>query len=886
MKRSIILTILLCLTVTLLVSACAGKKSPEPDSSPSASTSDVLANTTEPPSGTQEPGNTETNAPSGGTASSPTASSTGTVKPGEDTAAPETEDPDKTAEATGSAGTAGQTSSSTNTSAGNTSAATPTPTPDVEGPLSAAHVKFSDKAASGIFTGPNATKYEVLKDAKDGWVAKISTTGASNDPYISFNYNAFIQKYKLTAVNAQDYPYVLFRVKVENCSNSTFELFYTTSGSPGISGTNSVFTIFDNASSGWQYIIFDCTRSANWKTAVRTFRLDYMQTSAAAGETMYISDVIFAKSLAEAREIAGYSSTGTSGVTDAEQKKANDLLAKAKEVAPSVSNTKVNAANEDSSINLWFDHTYTKTAAETTKSTGMYTYQMRLAKNEIEACQFLLSSTSNKTGLTAQLSDFKDSKGNTLRAEIFYGYYFSNVQGKTIADPIPPLTGSFDLTANKSKIFLIKVYSTASTPAGQYSATLTIKNSAGQEVKKANVYAYVWDFTLPDETSCKTLSDLSWHNIYANYGSALDSKYFDGDDGVLYAKYYEYLLENRINAYTLPYNSNDLFSDSRVVKYLNNPRVRAFALGWHKDARPLTDWRTAASYNYLKQNAEWLKKAYYYVVDEPVYSRTEASQQLLDDVIAAGKLLKENFPGYKLIVPMHLNSALKTDGSLDYFEYVKDYVNTWCPHTFFFNSFEEYRANPLLTYRATTMIESKLGTFADRMAKEQKGGDEVWWYVTRFPSSPEITLTMETQAVKYRILFWQQKLYNVDGFLYYLSNDWYGVQDGDPKWNYGWNAKHETKTGGIDPYDVYGNGVLIYSGAVIGIEEPVGSLRLECVRDGIEDFEYLTMLDKLYGEGTADLVIRQLTTSLGEYKADEEFFTKLRIQVGNLIAAK
>ena len=68
--------------------------------------------------------------------------------------------------------------------------------------------------------------------------------------------------------------------------------------------------------------------------------------------------------------------------------------------------------------------------------------------------------------------------------------------------------------------------------------------------------------------------------------------------------------------------------------------------------------------------------------------------------------------------------------------------------------------------------------------------------------------------------------------------------------------------------------------------ERVGCLRLESVRDGAEDYDYFTILDQLYGEGTSDLIIKQLTTSLGNYKTDNELFNELRIAVGNLIAAK
>ena len=51
-------------------------------------------------------------------------------------------------------------------------------------------------------------------------------------------------------------------------------------------------------------------------------------------------------------------------------------------------------------------------------------------------------------------------------------------------------------------------------------------------------------------------------------------------------------------------------------------------------------------------------------------------------------------------------------------------------------------------YLKMTQFEKKLGTFIDRMAAEQAGGDEVWWYVTRFPHHPEITLSIDDQEIE------------------------------------------------------------------------------------------------------------------------------------------
>ena len=44
--------------------------------------------------------------------------------------------------------------------------------------------------------------------------------------------------------------------------------------------------------------------------------------------------------------------------------------------------------------------------------------------------------------------------------------------------PIPKLEKTFDLTANQSKAFVIRVKTVAETPAGLYKATVNLKDSA------------------------------------------------------------------------------------------------------------------------------------------------------------------------------------------------------------------------------------------------------------------------------------------------------------------------------------------------------------------------------------------------------------------------
>ncbi|MBP5665655.1 MAG: DUF4091 domain-containing protein [Clostridia bacterium] len=568
----------------------------------------------------------------------------------------------------------------------------------------------------------------------------------------------------------------------------------------------------------------------------------------------------------------------------ADAKKAKKLIDTALKSSPvaDFDNSAVAAKDDDPDITVWFNHSYVNTPAEDTKPTGFASYRILLAGNEIEGCHFMVASKTGKSGVSLSVSEFRDAAGNTLPHEVCYGWYFDDVDGKTVADPIPVLEHEFDLKAGMSQMFVIKVKSAQDQPSGMYSAVVTLTDNAGRELKKANVFAYVWDFSLPVASSCKTLSDLNeWAVIV---GANRESTTADGLEDDLYALYYEYLLENKINCYTLPYAKRGQFWDDRVDKYLDDPRCTCFTLFWKiacKNSSEIPDYLKAA-YDRLSAKPGRLEKAYFYpdACDEPLDIST------LDLVKYYNAEYTKVFGAHKLLIPVHYDTLI--DQSTDFFKYLENDVTAWCPKTYFFNTSADKKADPALyTDFYDKSMEEALGVFKDRMAAEQEGGDEVWWYVTRYPHDPEITLSINDEAIKHRILFWQQKLYNVDGFLYYMVNDWEDSKN--------WTKKYEQYASGT-LVNTYGNGVLIYPGGALpeyvekygsdGYPGPIGSLRLEDVRDGIEDYDYFTLLDSLYGEGTSTLIIKQVTQSLGEYSTDTELFAKMRLVLGNLIAAK
>ena len=110
-----------------------------------------------------------------------------------------------------------------------------------------------------------------------------------------------------------------------------------------------------------------------------------------------------------------------------------------------------------------------------------------------------------------------------------------------------------------------------------------------------------------------------------------------------------------------------------------------------------------------------------------------------------------------------------------------------------------------------------------------------------------------------RILFWQQYDNGVEGYLTNFVNFWIV---GDPYSNCLTNAAASPNG--------YGESILIYPGGKYGLDVPVSSLRLEAMRDGIEDYQMFYMIEELLGDGAADKYIDEMTTGMVHYSTSDE----------------
>ena len=123
----------------------------------------------------------------------------------------------------------------------------------------------------------------------------------------------------------------------------------------------------------------------------------------------------------------------------------------------------------------------------------------------------------------------------------------------------------------------------------------------------------------------------------------------------------------------------------------------------------------------------------------------------------------------------------------DQIEYMSQFVNIWCSKIYGYtentpeNLAEIAKDNPNgIRAIHTPEWDQKYGTFAERMSKFKAEGDKVWWYACWRPSYPYYANILHSDpGIMHRIMFWQQKQCNVDGFLYFYANGW-NTMNGNP----------------------------------------------------------------------------------------------------------
>lgn len=452
--------------------------------------------------------------------------------------------------------------------------------------------------------------------------------------------------------------------------------------------------------------------------------------------------------------------------------------------------------------------------------------RMYAARNEYESAQVVIRAESRRLDeVKVAVSDLIGPRGRKISSRDIalhrVAYIHLPALNADFPDPLPPIT-PFSVEPDADQPVWMTVYVPKGTPKGEYRGQLTVSIS-GQEDRRVPIVLTVWGFTLPDTPASRTAFGISGGFIAAAHG--LDTKSREYQE--LLPQYYLALLEHRISAYDPPVP----LDSSEVGYYLDDSRVTGFIIPYSDDVA-----RMRKDVERCRSNG-WLDKAYFYPLDEPFTAEAYATlKQRADRIHSIDRSLQ-------VVSPYFRGPDFETDQTI--YEHFDGSLDIWCPNLGFYD--------------------------AKAMRAKQAKGEEVWWYVCCGPGQPYPNFFVNYDGVDHRILMWMQKLYDVQGLLYWSTTYWNPNITKDV-----WDDVATVKD--INP-NLYGDGSLFYPGSKVGLAQPVSSIRLECIRDGLEDFDYLALLERKVGVARTKDIIRRLVRSRTEYEKSPRRLQLVRRQI-------
>jgi len=479
---------------------------------------------------------------------------------------------------------------------------------------------------------------------------------------------------------------------------------------------------------------------------------------------------------------------------------------------------------------------------------------IRAAGDEREAAQLVVRPKRPLRRLWARAQDLEGPGGVRIAAgqiELLRVEYvpvarpsdYSGAAGNW-PDPLPPFDRPIDAPARANQPLWVRVHVPAGTPAGFYTGAIALEAEGFRA--QVPLLVEVYGFELPRRMSCTTAFGFSPQEVF-RYQGLVEEK----DKRAVLERYLQNFSAHRLS----PYDPAPL--DRLEVK-------------WSPDLKPSFSW------------AAW-DRAMSRAIDSLGFNSFRLPVQGLgggtyhDRVEPSLKGLGEHTPQYREGLRQYLGELerhLEEKGWLDE-AYVywfdepepKDYDFVMRG----FGKLKEYA--PRLRRMLTEQVEPGLAGGPDvwclltpqydslAVAGRQQRGDTFWWYVCTVPKAPYAGLFIDHAATELRVWLWQTWQRRLQGVLVWQTNYWtsdaaYLAHPQNPYLDpMSWVSGYSTAKGNMLPWG-NGDGRFLYppEPAASGrprapvLEGPVDSIRWEMLRDGVEDYEYFAILERLLTE--------------------------------------
>jgi hypothetical protein len=416
----------------------------------------------------------------------------------------------------------------------------------------------------------------------------------------------------------------------------------------------------------------------------------------------------------------------------------------------------------------------------------------------------------------------------------------------------------FDIEPNSNQPLWVDVLTPPNAAPGQYTGTIII-SAQGMRPHKIPIDLTIWDFTLPETPSIRThFGDADVNPLVSRPPQITAWRALDeAGQRALETAYAELMAAHRICPPIPPFlmprlnadgSIDPRATDGELQRWIERFHITGFPIrflgmdgrGWQGDPLGADRKRNAqylsSMYAYLRAH-KWDKMAYIYVLDEP------NSREAYSDVRARSRFVHEVAPGLKVLcttAPQVQNPWGSLAGSVD----------IWAP---LWPMFDEAAAKIRLA-----------------------AGEEIWSYTALCQGRPHEDTPfweLDFPLLNYRIPTWISWHFGVTGLLYWSTTNWASTRD---VWTYPLTYR--------DQYNMEGS--LLYPGVEAGVQGLVASIRLKEIREGLEDYEYLKILEERRGRAVAEDVVKRIARGWNNWDTDARHLLEARADVARSILAK
>ena len=155
--------------------------------------------------------------------------------------------------------------------------------------------------------------------------------------------------------------------------------------------------------------------------------------------------------------------------------------------------------------------------------------------------------------------------------------------------------------------------------------------------------------------------------------------------------------------------------------------------------------------------------------------------------------------------------------------------------------------------------------------------NDLWWYGCCNPDYPYPTYHIDDTVISARLLSWMQADYNIQGNLYWATDYYSAGNYKDLENYYTDSAVRSTGTNG--------EGYLFYPGKKYGVDGPLSSIRLEQIRDGLEEAEMILAIREVYKKVSEETGIAFTEETFMRYVYDT-MYSGTRVSTTNEVFAQ